>query len=170
MQSAFRKAHASLPPPLSPSTAHVNDLATGCRPLQSPCPPATLRTSHRLLQFLVPLPRPPLSSNPGKRSPQFRSARPFAFRESLCVSQSTPRPARPTSLFSRPPSSTSFSSCPRNFSQKLSHIRCIIRALAAISHRGEFVHAPFLGHRDSHFVCVPRRALSCGANRHGADA
>src|SRR5260221_8415171 len=32
------------------------------------------------------------------------------------------------------------------FSQNLSHIRCIIRALAAIPHRGEFVHAPLLAH------------------------
>src|SRR5437870_8882243 len=104
MQSAFRTAHASLPPPLSPSTARANDLATGCRPLQSPCPPATLRMSRTPSQFLIPSLLLPPSSSRATQSPQSRSARPSAFRELLCAWRSTPRPVRPTSLFSRPPS------------------------------------------------------------------
>src|SRR5882724_4669612 len=170
MQSAFRIARASPTPPLSSSTARANDLATGCKPLRSLCPPATLRTTHTLLQCPIPSPPLPLSSSRARRSPQSRSACSFASRELLCAWRSTPRPVRPTSLFSRPASSTSISPCPRNFSQKLSHIRCIIRALAAISNRGEFVHAPFLDHHDSHFVRVPRPAFTCCAHRHGAGA
>src|SRR5260221_3318644 len=52
-KSALRTGLASLRRQPSPSTARANDLATGCKPLRSPCPPATLRTSHRLLQFPV---------------------------------------------------------------------------------------------------------------------
>src|SRR5882724_1079156 len=115
MQSAFRIARASPTPPLSSSTARANDLATGCKPLRSLCPPATLRTTHTLLQCPIPSPPLPLSSSRARRSTQSRSARSFASRELLCAWRSTPLPARPTSLFSDSPFATSISSCPAIF-------------------------------------------------------
>src|SRR6266446_803036 len=77
--------------------ARVSDSAAGCTPLQSPRPPEALHTTRMLLLFPAFSPRPPLSSNPSRQSPQSHSTPLSAFPELLSVWRSTPRLAPPIS-------------------------------------------------------------------------
>src|SRR5713226_1826917 len=97
-QSASRTTRAFPLPPPSPTTAHANDLAAGCTPLQSPGPQASPRTSHTpSVSPAIPR-RPAPFSNRAMRSPSPRSTHSSASRESLSAPQFPPLPALPTSL------------------------------------------------------------------------
>src|SRR5216684_274380 len=75
----------------------ADDSVAGCKWPQFPDPQAALRRIHTLLPLPASAPPLPLSSSPAKRSRLLRSILPFASRESLFATRSTPPPARPTS-------------------------------------------------------------------------
>src|ERR1700730_4725954 len=99
---AFHKERASPLPWLSSTTAHANDWATDCRSPQFPDRPAALRMSRTTYRFLASQRQPAPLQYRAKRWPPLRSTHLAASLESLCAPQWTPRPKRPTSLFSLP--------------------------------------------------------------------
>src|SRR5438477_10287682 len=79
--------------------ARVSDSEGGCRPLQSPCRLTSLHMTRRPSVFPASSQLPCPWSNPSRQSPRSHSTLPFASRESLSLSRSTPPLALPPSLF-----------------------------------------------------------------------